>query len=288
MVGVVPKFSISVSRFKYPNGTVALRDVNFQVPEGGSVGILGANGSGKTTLLKVMDGLLKDYDGMVLLEGRNIREMSPREIYKKVGLVFQDPDDQLFATTVWEDVSFGPINMGFHMDEVKERVRYALSAVGLEGFEQMRINDLSYGQKKRVCMAGLLAMGHEALLMDEPLAGLDPVGELKMVEVLRSLNQSKGVTLVIASHNVDLIPLFLNQIHILKEGTLVVSGTPKEIFKDPQELLSYGLRFPYVTELGWRLKYEDGLPLNGLPITVKEARESILHLIKDMRCEKKA
>jgi len=286
MVDLAAKISVSISSFSYPDGTTALRNVTLDVHAGACIGILGANGSGKTTLLKVMDGLLKDYDGKVLLEGRDVRSMSPKEIYRKVGLVFQDPDDQLFANTVWEDVSFGPTNMGCGMEEVSKRVNYALIAVGLKGFEKRRINTLSYGQKKRVCMAGLLAMGHEVLLMDEPLAGLDPLGELQMVEVLRSLNRDSNVTLVIASHNVDLIPLFLQHVHILKEGTIVRSGTPKEVLCEPKELLSYGLRLPYVAELGWKLKYEDDLSLDGLPMTVNEAREAILALIKEKGCEK--
>jgi len=163
-----PRLAVAIETFHYPDGTVALSGIRFDVERGQFVGILGSNGSGKTTLLKVMDGIIKDYDGQVLLDGDDIRRLSPRDIYRKVGLVFQNPDDQLFAHTVAEDVAFGPRNMGFGEQEVGERVRNALSSVDMAGYAGKSIHHLSFGQKKRVCIAGLLAMGHEILLLDEP------------------------------------------------------------------------------------------------------------------------
>ena len=181
-----------IDAFDYPDGTPALRDVGMDIKNGEFVGILGSNGSGKTTLLKVIDGLLKPVRGRVLLDGVDIRKLSPKEIYSKVGLVFQNPDDQLFAPTVFEDVAFGPLNMGFSREEAAGRVMKALDDVDMEAYRDRPIHTLSFGQKKRICIAGLLAMGHAILLLDEPTAGLDPMGEYKMMRLLVKLNRERG------------------------------------------------------------------------------------------------
>ena len=160
------RISVNLETFKYPDGTIALSEIRLEVARGEFTGILGSNGSGKTTLLKIMDGLIKGYQGEVLLDGDNVLRLHPRDIYRKVGLVFQNPDDQLFATTVFEDTAFGPRNMGCAEPEVKRRVDEALASVDMAECAGKGIHNLSYGQKKRVCIAGLLAMGHEILLLD--------------------------------------------------------------------------------------------------------------------------
>lgn len=160
----------------------------------------------------------------MLLDGDEVPRLHPRDIYRKMGLVFQNPDDQLFAHTVSEDVAFGPRNMGCGENEVRERVADALLAVEMSEFGGKGIHHLSYGQKKRVCIAGLLAMGHEILLLDEPTAGLDPMGEYRMMELLTRLNRENGVTIVMATHSVDLVPIFLHRLHILSRGKLVRGG----------------------------------------------------------------
>jgi len=239
-------------------------------------GILGSNGSGKTTLLKLLDGMIKDFDGTVLLDGTDMRRLSPRQIYGKVGLVFQNPDDQLFAHSVDEDVAFGPRNMGLAEDEVRRRVLEALAAVEMSELAAKDIHNLSYGQKKRVCIAGLLAMGHEILLLDEPTAGLDPMGEYRMMELLTRLNRESGVTIVMATHSVDLVPVFLSRLHILSRGSLVRSGTPEEVFNNRDDLAGVKLRLPYIAELIHQLKNGDRLPFRRIPLTVGEARRDIL------------
>lgn len=269
--------------YAYPDGTVALSDIRFQVARGEFCGILGSNGSGKTTLLKIMDGLIREYDGSVLLDGWDVRSLQPKDIYRTVGLVFQNPDDQLFAHTVFEDVAFGPRNMGFAEAEVKARVERALDAVDLAGVAAKRIHHLSYGQKKRACIAGLLAMGHEVLLMDEPTAGLDPMGEYRMMELLTRLNRQEGVTIVMATHSVDLVPLFLHRLHILSRGRIVRGGPPEEVFTAPAEMESVKLRLPHIAELIHRLKHEDGVPFRRTPLTIGEARRDIMELIETTR-----
>jgi len=266
--------------YSYPDGTEAISGIDLDIARGEFAGILGYNGSGKTTLLKIMDGLIKDSRGSVFLDGKDIRSLSPREIYKKMGIVFQNPNDQLFAPTVFEDVAFGPMNMGFTEKKVVQRVVEALRAVGMEEYAKKSIHHLSYGQKKRVCIAGLLSMGHEILLLDEPTAGLDPLGEYSMMNLLTRLNEDKGVTVVMATHSVDLVPVFLDRLYILSKGKIVRGGTPETVFTAPEEMTQVRLRLPHIAELIYRLKHEDHLPFEKIPLTIGEARREMVELFK--------
>ena len=277
----IGRITVNLEAFKYPDGTVALADIQLAVGRGEFCGILGANGSGKTTLLKIMDGLIRDYRGQVLLDGQEVRSLHARDIYRRMGLVFQNPDDQLFAHSVAEDVAFGPRNMGFDEAEVERRVETALSQVEMVEYGAKNIHALSYGQKKRVCIAGLLAMGHEILLLDEPTAGLDPMGEHRMLELLTRLNREDGVTVVMATHSVDLVPLFLHRLHILSKGRLVRGGTPEEVFTAPAEMAEVKLRLPHIAELIWQLKHEEQLPFKRVPLTIGEARRELVDLVQD-------
>ncbi len=272
------RLSVNINSFKYPDGTTALSDISLEIKRGEFIGILGSNGSGKTTLLKIMDGLLKDFEGNILLDGANIKKLSPKEIYRKVGLVFQNPDDQLFAATVFEDVAFGPINMGFSENEVVSRVNNALKYVEMDGYAKKSIHNLSFGQKKRVCIAGLLAMGHEILLLDEPTAGLDPMGEYKMMNLLTKLNKGNGVTIVMATHSVDLVPLFLDRLYILSRGRVARGGIPEDVFTAPEDMSNVKLRLPQIAELIYKLKHEDNMPFERIPLTIGGARREIARL----------
>lgn len=274
------RLSVKDTSVIYPDGTKALSGISIEIKKGEFSAILGSNGSGKTTLLKVMDGLLKVSDGMVCLDGKDIRDLSPKMIYQKIGLVFQNPDDQLFAATLFDDIAFGPINMGLNPAEVKDRVESALRDVGLDCLENKSIHNLSFGQKKRACIAGLLAMGHEILLLDEPTAGLDPMGEYKMMRLLKKLNEENGVTIVMATHSVDLVPLFLTKLYILSSGQVVRSGIPEEVFTAPSEMSQVKLRLPLIAELVYKLKNEDGLQFGRIPLTIGEARRDIIRTIE--------
>jgi cobalt/nickel transport system ATP-binding protein len=251
-VETVTRLSLNLKSFRYHDGTEALSDINIEIKKGQFVGILGSNGSGKTTLLKVMDGLMKDFDGTSWLDGTAMKGLSPKEIYRKIGLIFQNPDDQLFAPTVFEDIAFGPINMGVPAQEIERR--------------------------KRICIAGLLAMGHEILLLDEPTAGLDPMGEHKMMNLLTGLNREKKVTIVMATHSVDLVPVFLDHLYVLSKGRIVRGGSPEEVFTAPQDMAQVKLRLPQIAEMIYRLKHEDNLPFGKIPLTIGEARKEILKL----------
>jgi cobalt/nickel transport system ATP-binding protein len=279
------RLGVTVDSFAYPDGTMAMADIRLDVRKGEFTGILGSNGSGKTTLLKIMDGLLKDFKGAVLLDGTDIRKLSPKEIYRKMGLIFQNPDDQLFAPTVAEDVSFGPINMGYKKREVTARVNKALADVDMEAYVLKSIHSLSFGQKKRVCIAGLLSMGHEILLLDEPTAGLDPMGEYKMMTLLTRLNKENGVTIVMATHSVDLVPVFLDRLIILSKGRVLRSGTPEEVFTAPKDMAHAKLRLPHVAEMIYRLKHEDNIGFGKIPLTIGEARREILRLFEERKID---
>jgi len=274
---------VNLDAFRYSDGTVALADIRLAIARGEFCGILGANGSGKTTLLKIMDGLIKEYSGSVTLDGEEIRRLHPRDIYRKMGLVFQNPDDQLFAHSVCEDVAFGPRNMGFDEAEVNRRVETALSQVEMAEYGAKNIHALSYGQKKRVCIAGLLSMGHGILLLDEPTAGLDPMGEYRMMQLLTRLNREEGVTVVMATHSVDLVPLFLDQLHILSKGRLVRGGSPEEVFTAPSEMAEVKLRLPHIAELIYQLKHEEQLPFKRLPLTIGEARRELVEMVESKK-----
>lgn len=266
--------------YAYPDGTEAISGIDLEIVRGEFAGILGYNGSGKTTLLKVMDGLIRDFQGNVFLDGADIRSLAPREIYRKMGIVFQNPNDQLFAPTVFEDVAFGPMNMAFTEKEVIRRVNEALRAVEMDGYAKKSIHHLSFGQKKRVCIAGLLSMGHEILLLDEPTAGLDPIGEYQMMNLLTSLNKERDVTIVMATHSVDLVPVFLDRLYILNRGKIVRGGTPEAVFTAPEDMTEVKLRLPHIAELIFRLKHEDHLPFDKIPLTIGEARREIIEVMQ--------
>ncbi len=273
-------YSVRKLSYRYPDNTHALQDISLDIRKGEFVGLLGANGSGKTTLLRAMDKLLKGVEGDVYLNGVDINMLSPKEIYKKVGLVFQNPDDQLFAPTLFEDVAFGPTNMGFSTKEVETRVMKALIEVELSGLERKSVHNLSYGQRKRACIAGLLAMGHETLLLDEPTAGLDPMGEYKMMGLLKKLNTENNVTVIMATHSVDLVPVFLDKLYILSKGRITRGGTPEEVFNAPEDMTNVKLRLPHIAELIYKLKHEDKVDFKRIPLTVGEARREILRSLE--------
>ncbi len=263
--------------FSYPDGTPALRGVDFRAARGEFVGLLASNGSGKTTLLKILCGSLKPASERVTFCGKPLSSYPKNELFRRIGMVFQNPADQLFASTLAEDVAFGPANMGLGSKEIGERVNSALAAVGLEGLGERPIRSLSFGQAKRACIAGLLAMGHEVLLLDEPTAGLDPMGEYRIMDLLMSLNREKGITMVMSTHNVDMVPLFIDRLYILSKGKVAREGTPSEVFRASSQLKGVKLRLPQMAELIEKLKDEDSMEFDRLPLTIGEARRALIN-----------
>ncbi len=267
--------------FTYPEGTKALQEVDFLVEEEKFVALLASNGSGKTTLLKVLVGLLKPQKGRVYIQEREVETLPPHELYQRVGMVFQNPNDQLFGATVEEDVAFGVRNLGFSGPEVQERITESLESVAAAELRGRAIHHLSFGEKKRVALAGVLAMHPGILILDEPTAGLDPAGESLMLHLLNRLNREQNITIILATHSVDMLPLFADQIYVLNRGRVLRQGPAEEVFCDHELMDRAGLRLPYISSLLYQMKRYDGVPINGLPLTIGEARKRLLELIPE-------
>lgn len=264
--------------YSYPDGTPALRDINIEIKDGEKVAIVGSNGAGKSTLFSHFNGILEPSSGMIMIDGKEMgyKKDELMEIRQKVGLVFQNPDDQLFAPSVVEDVAFGPMNLGLSDDKVDERVEEALKLVGMSGLEKRAPHHLSGGQKKRVAIAGILAMRPEIMVLDEPTTGLDPKGVEQVMEILYMLNK-EDMSIIIASHDVEMVTQFADKIFVLHDGEIIGQGTPEEIFNDYETLKKAHLRPPKSAELLHLLK-DNGMTCN-VKLTVEEAYHEILHAI---------
>lgn len=267
--------------YSYEEGVWALDHLDFSARKGEFIALVASNGSGKTTLIKTLVGLLKPQKGEVLIEGTSLKNYSSKQLYQKIGLVFQNPNDQLFADTVEEDVAFGPRNLGLSKAEVEQRVTQSLEMMRVERLRKRAIHHVSFGEQKRVAIAGILAMRPSILILDEPTAGLDPEGETMIMRLLHSLNREQGMTIILATHSVDLLPVYADRLYILNRGRVLNEGSPLHIFSDRQTLQRAGLRLPYVASLMDELKHLDGVPIEGMPLTIAEAREHILGLIAD-------
>ena len=227
--------------YRYPDGTEALRDVHLAVRSGRSLALLGPNGAGKSTLLLHLNGILRAATWTVRVDGRPVDDTSVRDIRRDVGLVFQDPDDQLFMTTLYEDVAFGPLNLGLSAEEADRRVHAALHDVGLADAASRPGHHLSFGQRKRAALATVLVMEPRVLVLDEPTANLDPRSRRQMVELLRSL----GTTALVATHDMDVAWELCQDAAVLDGGTIVARGSREEILTDETLLGDHGLELPW-------------------------------------------
>ena len=253
----------------YSTGTpfehAALLDVDLTLPGGQMIGLLGHTGSGKSTLIQHMNALLRPTSGRVLLDGADINadKHSRKEVKFKVGLVFQYPEYQLFEETVYKDIAYGPGNMKLSAAEIDERVREAADFAGVEEelFERSPL-ELSGGQKRRIAIAGVIAMRPEILILDEPTSGLDPASSDRILRNIAGYRQKTGSTVLIVSHNMDEIARFADRLIVLSEGTVAMDGTPAEIFSKPEKLRALGLSVPKATEIALALQ-EKGLHLDG-------------------------
>ncbi len=256
--------------YVYPTGVRALENVNFVADTGQFVLLLGPNGSGKTTLFRHFSGSLHPTGGKVLVNGREVGKGDLTWLYRTLGFVFQDPNDQLFAATVGEDVAFGPRNLGLPAAEVEARVKRCLEMVGLPGLERRPIHALSFGQKRRASLAGVLALRPEIVVLDEPTAGLDPMGASRMMDLLYRLNRQQGVTIVMATHDIDFVPRYADLVYVLRRGHVVASGTPAEVFAQTQLIRESDLRLPRAAQALKLVGDELGFSLDGLPFTLDE------------------
>lgn len=236
---------------------VALKDISFSIEKGEFVGIIGHTGSGKSTLMQHLNGLIKPTEGAVLLDGQDIwsDKKFTRQCRFRVGLVFQYPEYQLFEETVYKDIAFGPKNMGLKPEEIDRRVREAAGFVGLTE-EQLNVSpfDLSGGQKRRVAIAGVIAMEPEVLILDEPTAGLDPDGREDILQNIQNYRKAKNATIMMVSHSMNDVAKLTDRLLVLSDAQLAMNGTPKEVFAHAQELTEMGLDIPEVTRVFLKLR----------------------------------
>lgn len=268
---------------KSPFETIALSNVSFTIEEGEFVGLIGHTGSGKSTLIQHLNGLLKPTSGKILINGLDItsKDVKLSEIRKKVGLVFQYPEYQLFEETVFKDVAFGPTNLGLPEKEIENRVKEAIDLVGLD-YEDIKDRspfELSGGQRRRVAIAGVIAMKPEVLILDEPTAGLDPRGRDEILEQIKRLHNKYKITVILVSHSMEDIARLVDKIIVMDKGKISLIGSPREIFKQAAELEKMGLGIPQITYLVRKLK-EKGIDIRDDILTIEEAKQEIIKLIR--------
>ncbi|MGP8319331.1 MAG: energy-coupling factor ABC transporter ATP-binding protein [Methanosarcinaceae archaeon] len=274
------KEAISVKNlsYSYRDGTKALENVNISINEGEKVVIIGPNGAGKTTFFLHLNGTIESPEKNVHIFGENIGKMATENKIKEVGIVFQDPDNQLFMPTVFEDVAFGPINMGLDENEVKRRVEKALATVGLSGYENRVPHHMSYGQKKKAALAAVLSMEPKILVLDEPTANLDPKSRSDLIRVINDLNKKEGMTIVIAMHDVNALSELSDRVYVLNK-TIMAEGYARDIFSDSKLLEANNLVAPDIFNLFKILKCF-GYDYEELPLSMHEAAEILTKAIK--------
>ena len=258
----------------------AVQDMSFSVRRGEFLGIIGHTGSGKSTLIQHLNGLLQPTSGRILLDGKDIwaEPKKIRDVRFRVGLVFQYPEYQLFEETVYRDIAFGPKNMGESEEEVDRRVREAAAFAGVcEDQLDKSPFDLSGGQKRRVAIAGVIAMEPEVLILDEPSAGLDPEGREHLLSNIREYHRAKGNTVILVSHSMDEIAENVDRIVVLTDAKVLMEGTPREVFARAEELESAGLNVPQATKIARALKAR-GLPIDPAVYTVEELSQALVAL----------
>ena len=271
--------------YTYSAGTAyekhALKDINLVIPDGQFIGLIGHTGSGKSTLIQHLNGLIKATSGTIYYDGRDIydEDFSKKELRTKVGLVFQYPEHQLFETTVVKDVEFGPKNMKLPQLEVQMRTFEAIKMVGIsEDLYDASPFELSGGQKRRVAIAGVLAMKPEVLVLDEPTAGLDPMGRDEILDQIATIQKERGITVILVSHSMEDVAKYVDRLIVMDHGSVQFDGTPREVFNHYKELESLGLAAPQVTYV------MESLRANGMQVgdatTVEEAKDTILKYLR--------
>ncbi|ABR50518.1 ABC transporter related [Alkaliphilus metalliredigens QYMF] len=266
-----------------PFETKALDNIELEVKDGEFIGLIGHTGSGKSTLIQHLNGLLKPSSGKIIINGFDITEKGVKlqDVRKRVGLVFQYPEHQLFEETVYKDIAFGPINLGLSDGEIEDRVKESMALVKLsyEDLKERSPFEISGGQRRRVAIAGVLAMKPEVLILDEPTAGLDPRARDEILEQVQLLHQQYQNTVILVSHSMEDVAKLVERIIVMHQGKVVLSGGPRDVFKEVEKLESIGLGVPQITYLMKNLKNQ-GVHLRDDILTVEEAKEEILKWIR--------
>ena len=273
--------SIKNLSFKYDyedeNAKQILKDIDLEIKEGEFLALLGHNGSGKSTLAKLINGLLIPGEGDVLVDGMNTKnEEEIWDIRRNAGMVFQNPDNQLVATIVEDEVAFGPENLGIEPAEIRKRVNKALEDVGMTDYKKNAPHLLSGGQKQRVAIAGILAMSPKYIILDEPTAMLDPSGRREVIDTLVKLNKEENKTIILITHYMEEAAIS-DRVVVMEDGNIVISGKPREVFSQVEEIKKLGLDVPQVTELAYELKKE-GIEISTEVLNIEEMVKEICHL----------
>ena len=270
-----------------PFESVALKNVNFEVKNGDFIGLIGHTGSGKSTLIQHLNGLLKATSGKIYIDGMDLTsaDVTLTDIRKKVGLVFQYPEYQLFEETIEKDIAFGPSKLNLSAEEITKRVKEAMQMVGLnyEALKDKSPFELSGGQKRRVAIAGVLAMKPDILILDEPTAGLDPKGRDEILNQIRVVQQTYGTTIILVSHSMDDVSRLVNRLIVMNRGEVAFDGTPRQIFAHQKKMEAIGLGVPKVVELSNRLR-EQGWEISEDILTLEEMKEAILKEWRKKQC----
>ena len=257
----------------------AIDDINLKIEENEFIGLIGHTGSGKSTFIQHLNGLLKPSSGEIILDGMKVDKSSSNltELRKKIGLVFQYPEYQLFEETIERDIAFGPGNLDLSEEEVLRRVKSSMDSVGLdyETYKDKSPFELSGGLKRRVAIAGVLAMEPKVLILDEPTAGLDPRGRDEILSEIKSIHEKRKITVILVSHSMEDVAKIAERIIVMDKGKVFLDSNPREIFRNENKLLSVGLGIPQITSLMRALK-KKGLDINEDSITVEEAKESLI------------
>ena len=266
-----------------PFESKALNDVSMHIESGEFIGIIGHTGSGKSTLIQHLNGLLKPQKGTIIVNGLEItqKDVSLVNVRKKVGLVFQYPEYQLFEETIYKDVAFGPTKLGLDEEEVRRRVYESLKDVGIDAEEKKDASpfDLSGGQKRRVAIAGVIAMEPDILILDEPTAGLDPQGRDEILEQIVKIHKEKGTTILLVSHSMEDVSKVADRLMVMNNGTIELTGPPKEVFRHEKRLAEIGLGVPKIVTL-LNILRDKGYEINKDIISMDEAKDEILKLIR--------
>jgi len=265
--------------YTYPDGTKALEEISLDVNEGERIAIVGPNGAGKTTFLLHLNGILHGTEGEVEVFGKSVEKVNREDIIKDVGIVFQDPDDQLFMPTIFDDLAFGPINLGLPEEEVRERVEKALLTLGLSDYENRCPHHLSYGEKKKAALAAVMSMEPRILVLDEPTANLDPRSRAELIEIIKGLNEREGITIVTATHDVNAVPELADRVYVLNKR-IIAEGTSQKIFSDVELLKETNLEVPEVFKL-FEVLQCFGYNCEELPLSVDDAIEHLTRTVEN-------
>ena len=271
--------SLEKVSFSYDKRHNAVNDVSLSVEKGEYVAVIGHNGSGKSTLAKLFNGLVKPDQGKIIVDGFSLDDKkSTFEVRKRVGVVFQNPDNQLIASIVEDDIAFGPENLGISREEISKRIDFALSAVGMEGFRKSSPTRLSGGQKQRIAIAGVLAVKPQILVLDESTAMLDPKGRKEVLSVVEKLNKEQNVTVINITHYMDEV-VRADKVYVVNNGSIVLSGSPEEVFKEKELLNACGLELPLSSVIALKLK-EQGIELKDGILTEEQLAEGLCESLR--------